>query len=711
MDSLRKYFVLKRLQNAACEYHFRPTEVKLNDKLEIAATWGEVVAPISKRRALRDDNVAASTDDLEKAADLLDTEDQIHRAARVALPMETPKEWHETYSPDNPKGPAPHLRDIKFPEPVKRAKKVKAKKGCPCGCDEMERYKDYRPCGNYQPPDNPCECGCQDRVRIHPHPTHRSNYRDPDNFRCRMYRARGDCIFAARCSCGCEDGLTEEEWRELRRTQCMEQTDAGWNIWDREKDEQLRSLLRQQYYLQSKVSDYEETIAGGINPTKMQLDRVDRYRSYAAAIEQKIASRRAELAERMVEREEEGEPESEERPLEVVYSGPFTLEDITKSRLPREQLIDGMCVALQRCHTLRILHRNVRLDNFAVQHYVDEAGADAVADHSIDEDDDVIVGTEQWKLEDLPRHKPVVVLRGWDHACFNPGNTAFRNSVAHKFAFPDWGEIAPEMSGDAPEHLEYGFEYDMWCLGLCIFELLYERALWDEVDPAEFTDAWLEQWIAAHPLGSILGQNASLYSILLKVILTTDPKKRACSYAAMNMTDGPRNPLFEQKMAAVAERQDHGILAWKFPMAPDVGRMLSHWVRDPDGLIDKLRAHDYTPHALNPNAGHWRGCLCRVCKVQVHTPELEDCLDENKHPLRNETTRVMYGLMHASTASYRNLKGHQLIALFSQLADSILTDRNSRRIDLERFEFGSEREFRKALAESAQALQDLRIRL
>lgn len=623
MNSLRKYFILRRLESAACPQLLCPVEVTITDTLEVTANWGDRMAPVTK--ILKGDELK------EKEPEILESYEE-----------EDQEEDEEEDQMEEKKN------DEKMPAP---------KKKCPCGCDNMERYGDYRPCGNYVKPVNACVCGCQDRVSMNPKYGHPSNYRIPDMFQFPMYRARGDCIFTSRCACGCESGMTEDEWRGMRLKQCVEQKDNGWNEWDKEMDPLICSWVRTLYASRSMLTALEKNNGDSENMKR----RLRKHHTRVAALERRIAARRETL--KGVEDVENEEPES-------ASTGAYTLEDI-KDQLPPGEIIDGMCVAVQRCHTLRILHRNIRLSSFAIKRNSDECR---------------------------------VVLRDWTHACFNPGNTAFSNVVQHTFARPDWGESPPEMAGDLPKRIGYGFEYDMWCLGLCIFEVLYQVSLGNEVDPEDFTDQWLAEWIRSHP---ITIPNASLYTILLRVILTADPRKRACSYAAMNMTDGPRNSMFEQRMDVISEKQDPTRLAQKFPVVPDIGSMLSVWLRDGDELVTKLRVHDYTPRAIM-NVGHWRGCMCGNCNVRVHLPVIQ--YDGNTPPLRNNQTRLMYAMAHACTGNH-TLLGHQFIAVFSQLADSILSDHDTSRIDLDMFEFTSESKFRKQLAQTAMSLKDLRIRI
>ena len=551
MDALRQYFVLKRIQNGASECHWRPTAVKIDDQLRLHVDWSDVVRPISKT-----DNVAcidAITDD-DPFAGLQQERDA--EAARQAAEVELPSSDSDGDDEPNPVV----VKHIKK-KPTKGKKKIK-------------------PEDDYRTPADPCPCGCQMRT---------FRYRDMVKYIGGYYSARGACVFAeGRCACGCEKDIAEDAWRQRRLEQTTPQTEEGWNTWDKETDAKLKSWVLQRYYLEHDIQKLESSIAGHINPTQASRHRLTKWQARHYQVDTRIKRRRDELAAAALGRMmDEAEPVEEPVP---VYTGPCTLQDIDKSTLSREVLIDGMCTALQRCHTLRIIHRNIRIENFAVQHFVDETGAAASADHTV-----AIAGKVTWGErpdgnrkhvreclpEEVPQHRPTVVLRGWEHACFNPGNTAFKNAQRNTFTFPEWGETAPEMSGDAESRLEYGFEYDMWCLGLCIFQLMYDTALWDEVDPAEYTDAWLLRWFTAHPLQ--LMPNASLYQILLTVILTTDANKRACSYAAMNMTDGPRSVLFDRQMEVLVEAPTTERFRAKFPLAPPIGKMLSAWI---GGILD-----------------------------------------------------------------------------------------------------------------------------
>jgi hypothetical protein len=799
MDAIRQYFVLNRIQNGACEFHLRPTSITLGADLK--AEWGEVVAPITKKRAARADNVESSREDLIAELDAAVDLDPFEGHAEERQEVETLRA---------------QVAEMETEE-VKEAKAAKRK----------GKKVDM----NYTTPADACVCGCQNAVYAGYRNRAAGDYTS-------AYKPRGNCIFAAgRCGCGCEDKLTDEVWRQARLEQTMEQTDEGWNTWDQEPDPQICRWLRDRYFLDRDIVRLEADIAGRPNVNPALEARLKKWQTRIYTVDQRIARRRERNQAEQNKSFADDDAEEPEMPAPV-FSGQYTLQDITESTLSREALIDGMCTAVQRCHALRILHRNIRLENFAVQHYIDQAGEDAVPNYTTEADGNVAWGErpdgsktylQRCKLEELPRHRPVVVLRGWEHACFNPGNTAFKNSKRNTFAFPEWGETAPEMSGDMPKRLEYGFEYDMWCLGLCIFELMYATSLTDEVDPAEFTNAWLERWIAEHPLernGAELLPNASLYQILLGVILTTDAGKRACSYAAMNMTDGPRSVLFDRQMEVLNEAPTPERFAKKFPLAPPIGKMLSGWLvgtrstedarraarkidraareaervqeeidmaarnrdrqerRDApekarlarlarneereerraaiddedsdeevsddeesdededeedvssdeepddetddetdesdneddskptaagDAFLELLRDHDYTPRRNTPPGVHWGGCLCDECLVRPRPPVID--VDDKVPEARTERTRVMYAMMAASQANHDKIPGHQLILIYSQLADAVLGDTSTPRIDLERWGFSGEREFRKMLTECARGLQALRIRL
>ena len=183
-----------------------------------------------------------------------------------------------------------------------------------------------------------------------------------------------------------------------------------------------------------------------------------------------------------------------------------------QTRLSKSELIDGMCIAVQHAHSLNVLHRSISLDSFWVR------------------------GER-------------VKLGKWGHSVLCPGNTSYKSPNKYDLVHVDKLDLpqSPEMTKMADsEYTQYGFEYDMWCLGMAIFELMYGTALHDEIDISDFTNEWLRDWIANHDTcGPVVDR--AIYDIILKLLLTTDPHRRATSYAIKNMCDGPQTALYTEK--------------------------------------------------------------------------------------------------------------------------------------------------------------------
>jgi hypothetical protein len=155
-----------------------------------------------------------------------------------------------------------------------------------------------------------------------------------------------------------------------------------------------------------------------------------------------------------------------------------------------------MATALKESHALRVMHRNIRKESF--------------------------IGGR---------------LTGWDYAVMNPGNTSFVCSVRHKLNNPTkWNIPAPEFTDD--DIIEYGFEYDMWCFGVLIFEMIYKVKLLDNVDIKSYTNEWLLNWISSHKEVMEI-KDVNIYVLIMKLLLNTDPTKRPCSSAIANMCDAP----------------------------------------------------------------------------------------------------------------------------------------------------------------------------
>lgn len=231
-------------------------------------------------------------------------------------------------------------------------------------------------------------------------------------------------------------------------------------------------------------------------------------------------------------------------------------DTVNYQNIPKDVLIDGICVAVQRAHSLRVLHRKLSFDAIKVFQY-DE-------------------------------NKYQVKLGDWDNAVFNPGNCSFKSPNKHTFHNPNH-YITPEMvSLDmSSEYISYGFEYDMWGVGMMIFEVIYETKLESEIDIADFTNEWLVKWIDEH---NITIPNAALYKIILKILLTTNPNKRASSYAIKNMCDGPKNDIFNKDFEVISDR-DYRIkhLNNIYTNCPPIDNMLGYFIDNPDDLIVRLK--------------------------------------------------------------------------------------------------------------------------
>lgn len=289
----------------------------------------------------------------------------------------------------------------------------------------------------------------------------------------------------------------------------------------------------------------------------------------------------------------------------------------TQTTLQKDELIDGICVAVQRAHSLRILHRHLSLDSF------------------------VVVGAQ-------------VKLADWSHSVFNSGNSSFKTAKNHKFRDPNH-YVTPEMAaaGDVPEMFEYGFEYDMWGVGQIIFEILYGTEIDSEVDPGEFTNEWLATWISTHDIEML---NAQLYKILLKVLLTTDATKRASSYAVKNMCDGPQSDLFEKQQQVISQ-QDVSQLDRKFDTCPDMDRLLGNFIDDPRATLDSLVS-------IKLGSSPRGKCQCMSCARAT-------CVLLPETKTRSHTTYVMRQLMFGAAPDVSRMLPVVVLIVFDAMAQAI----------------------------------------
>lgn len=132
--------------------------------------------------------------------------------------------------------------------------------------------------------------------------------------------------------------------------------------------------------------------------------------------------------------------------------------------------IEGMITAVYAVHSQGIMHRNIRPESFA--------------------------------------YDGVLVLRHFEHAIL----TGQTGTVS-----PDWGPRDPSGCKGLP--------YDIWCLGLCIFGILYPGQALDDL-----------KRLTAVPLPI---RNDYLYRQIVLGCLDSDPDKRFCAYALKNMCDIP----------------------------------------------------------------------------------------------------------------------------------------------------------------------------
>lgn len=633
LDYIREYFVLNRIKNGASPNHLRPLEVGIDVYARKVNAVWPVVVDAATRRLRRRDDNVASEDEIAMQA-----------AVKVALPEETAGEraWL-----------------LQAPHPVKAAKKKAAKEKAaivPPAAPQVVQY----------PLPGKCPCYC-DSPR-----GYLNNYT--------YFNHVHTCVFKdLRCKCGCEDDQTEDDLRARRLAEHLGRAAREEDPLDRVKVEYAdwRAGQYQRWWQKARqhVHEYEEKVTGVFNPAKAVVDELARRKTQLDMRRkqfERYMALPADLRKDGYKSLEQHEDEVKRRAeMGNTHDARVLLQDVNAARMPLDAVNDGMIAAVQQLHSLRVFHRNISLKSFAVLTPLDS--------------------------EDVPTDKPRVVMRDWSRACFNPGNTSYRNDQRNTFAAPT-GEVAPELSGDIGDRTEYGFEYDIWCLGLAIFELMYETALTAEVDPADFTDAWLAEWISKHRPTRPL-ENTVLYEIVLRVTLTTNVDRRAASYALLNMTDGPRGTLFEKQPEVTADERDRRG-GPRFQGLDHFSDTLGHYAEDPVATARRVRDHALQPRVQTP--GHWAGCTCPTC-----APGLS-AIVVAPNKTRTERTRVMYAL--ACIYADYHMSANVVLAVYSQLADAILTD--SRDLTIDPADYGiTPAKLETKLARIAPNLKELRIRL
>lgn len=428
--------------------------------------------------------------------------------------------------------------------------------------------------------------------------------------------------------------------------------------------------------------------------------------------------------------------------------------------MAKDQLIDRLCVAVYRSHSLRILHRNIRLENFM---WADEMAPlptppnanefacrgnrcdgcpqcvpDLDASETQDDEDEDSESedyeekqcarriaskrrahardfrtrqsaseltaryalseleskeSEEPKEKEHPKAERKIVLGGWSYAVFNPGNTTYKHIQDNKFDMPDWNVLSPELANLADDaDVTYGFEYDMWCLGLVIFQIIYGVEFEDQIDVAEFKDELLDMWIAKRAFPDM--PNASVYKILLRALLTTNAAKRASSYAVKNMIDGPKSDLFENDKQTMF---DAGVrakthLAQTFPLFPDMYQVLSAYAEAPEDLFrildgneervrENTRIREKLQSQVHVRCG-WGDsqCKCYHCRnagkcryTQAHIEQRMVAIDPlPESTMRTPQTMVMRQLMIA-TQTVSKVSPSDVIANYAYLSGYILT--------------------------------------
>lgn len=180
------------------------------------------------------------------------------------------------------------------------------------------------------------------------------------------------------------------------------------------------------------------------------------------------------------------------------------------------RLIDGMVAAITGIHSRYVIHRNIRPESFRLQR-----GAQREAQRGLQKDE-----------------APRVVLTDYSHAIMTKHSNKFLSNLYEEFQSPTWGPPCPDFinqeNGEMMEdQASYGYEYDMWCLGLCVIRILYP-----DVKLPEYTcqDDW-EKFITGVIAQECKVQYAATYRPMLYHLLQWDRKKRLISYAARNMCD------------------------------------------------------------------------------------------------------------------------------------------------------------------------------
>lgn len=199
-----------------------------------------------------------------------------------------------------------------------------------------------------------------------------------------------------------------------------------------------------------------------------------------------------------------------------------TVVDVPQS-FDRSALIRGMVAAVSGFHSKNVIHRNIRPESFRLA----KTGTD---------------GSEQ-----------TVVLTGLDHAVMTRFFSKFKREGSDLYQNPVWGPECPDFM-DAEtgtivcDTSRYGYEYDMWCLGLCVIRVLYPDV---SIPPVRIgRDAW-EKFVAdtVSRDSKVAGHNA--FRPMVSHMLRWNPADRMFAYAAQNMCD--------IKSGDIRERQDYDV--------------------------------------------------------------------------------------------------------------------------------------------------------
>lgn len=332
------------------------------------------------------------------------------------------------------------------------------------------------------------------------------------------------------------------------------------------------------------------------------------------------------------------ESEFLERPINygIANDGSRCVSSFHKSQLDSQAdavtSIEKIIMAVNHCHALRILHRNINLQSFTVN----------------------------------------CKLSQWKYAVFNPGNSSYKSSIRHKFDRPIWNVLSPELLSFTDDRVEYGFEYDIWCMGLVIFYLIYRKQLSDVVDIKEYTDTWLIKWISENPVDIV---DSKIYMLVLKFALRRDPAHRASSYALKNMIDGAVCDLYDTANKTEVERsKTNGVLPNLYKNAHFIKDVIYSYTVDPEKTQKSIEKFEMLPEItkkkMNCNFRRLSQistvCSCNTCHRELEALNLSEGKSTNE-------TMIMTNFLLNSKQKDKSYNYVEALAMAAFVADALLS--------------------------------------